>query len=148
MAIAVLWLGAAPSRAATPPAVSTGTAVAKSTTTTPADIYTVEKLRDPFMEAASGGAAATNKPFNVKEDFNIHNLALRGLMRDPSGEIAMFRDAGFGIVFVLRKGRLFDMKDRPVSGVSGSVNLKQKSAHLMTQDGDVQTFRLGQNVDE
>ncbi|MBI5630353.1 MAG: hypothetical protein HY921_05665 [Elusimicrobia bacterium] len=107
-------------------------------------IYTVEKLRDPFTPAASGSSRAnTGKPFD-REDFNIHNLSLKGIMKDSGVEYALFNDNNFGVSFILRKGKLYDDRGKMVAGVAGSINVKKKTAHLMTEDKDVQVFRLGE----
>lgn len=104
-------------------------------------IYTAARLRDPFMKGG-GGAGGALKPF-APEDFSIHNLTLVGLMKDRGSDYALFNDNAFGVSFILRKGRLYDSKNKPVARVTGSLNVKQKAAHLMTEDGDVQMFQLG-----
>lgn len=133
--------GPAPAGAAVP-AVQASTAAP-----TAASIYTAEKLRDPFQRILGGAGGKAAKPF-VSEDFNIHNLSMKGIMKDAGTEYALFTDTAFGVSFILRKGKLYDYKGKAVAGVSGSLNLKQKSAHLMTQDGDVQTFQLGEEEKE
>ena len=134
-------VGAPPAGAAAAPAVvrSTGTVA-------PQTIYTAERVRDPFIAPTSVGGTTTN-PFTI-EDFNIHNLALRGIMKDSGTDFALFTDAQFGITFILRRGKLYDPKNKPVPGVTGGLNLKQRTAHLMAADGDVQTFKLGQEEEK
>jgi len=135
-----LWLEVfgAPKAAAQTPAVSTGSAKAVPTIES---IYTAEKLRDPFLRAATGGVST--KPFSP-DDFSIHNLSLRGIMKDKAADYALFSDNSFGVTFILRRGKLYDGKGKPVEGVSGSLNIRQKSAYLKTAESDVQTFRLGE----
>lgn len=141
--IAAVTLAAGPA-----PAGAAATAVQASTAApTVASIYTAEKLRDPFQRILGGAGGKAAKPF-APEDFNIHNLSMRGIMKDVGAEYALFTDTAFGVSFILRKGRLYDYKGKAVAGVSGSLMLKQKSAHLMTQDGDVQTFQLGEEEKE
>ncbi len=65
-------------------------------------------------------------------------------MKDGASAFALFTDPVFGVTFVLRGNRLYDAKGKVVPGVTGSLNIKQKTAHLMTQESDVQTFRLGE----
>ena len=124
---------------------------ASSAPATPDMIYTAERLRDPFTAFVGGGGAsganASGKAFN-KEDFNIHNLSLRGIMKDSSADYALFTDNGFGVAFILRRGKLYDGKNKPVRGVAGRLHLKQKTAELETADHDVQIFRLGEDEKE
>src|SRR5437870_4411911 len=75
--------------ASTPPEVKTATEAPHAPSV--ATIYTGDKLRDPFMKT-NGSTAVMGKPFSL-EDFNIHNLALRGLMRDGRAEYALFLDS-------------------------------------------------------
>ncbi|MBI3551208.1 MAG: hypothetical protein HY077_01715 [Elusimicrobia bacterium] len=138
-----LWIelaSALPKAVAGAPAVSSGTAGGAKPASVET-IYTVDKLRDPFLKSALGGVSS--KPFSP-DDFSIHNLALRGVMKDQAADYALFTDNSFGVTFILRRGKLYDGKGKPVPGVTGSMNLKQKTAHLMTQESDVQTFRLGE----
>jgi len=121
------------------PAVSTGTAGAPQTVE---DIYTAADLRDPFMKWGMKGTPT--KSFSPDE-FSIHNLTLRGIMKDKAADYAVFADTGLGQSFVLRRGKLYDAKGKPVHGVTGSMNLKQKSAYLKTAESDVQTFKLGES---
>ncbi|MBI4375517.1 MAG: hypothetical protein HY549_03615 [Elusimicrobia bacterium] len=113
----------------------------------PGSIYTAEKVRDPFVRTASGGRAGAGKNFTL-EDFNIHNLTLRAIMKDAKVDYALFSDNSFGVTFILRKETLYSEKGKPIPGVKGSIKGKQRSAFLMTQDGDVQTFRLGEEIKE
>ncbi len=157
-AILAVWLSTfaraaaapAPAPAAAAPAVKpadvkASTAPAAATELAdPSQIYTAEKLRDPFrqLSANSGDGAATHS--FTADDFNIHNLSLRGMMKDRRADYALFADPAFGVTFVLRGGRLYDPKGRPVPGVTGGLDIRRKTAHLMTKDSDVQTFRLGE----
>lgn len=126
------------------PEVKTSTATAP----TVSGIYTADRLRDPFQRATSGGGgAAAGKAF-APEDFNIHNLSLRGVMKDAAADYALLVDSNFGVSFVLRKGKLYDEKGKVVPGVTGSLNIKQKTASLMTREKDVQVFRLGEEGKE
>lgn len=125
--------------------VKTSTAAA-STLPEVSSIYTVEKLRDPFLKGgASGGAlvSVAAKEFTV-EDFNIHNLFLKGIMKDADADYALLVDREFGISFILRKGRIYDLKNKPVPGVSGTIDIKAKRVNVMTADKDVQVLRLGE----
>lgn len=118
----------------------------KLSTATPAsidEIYTADKLRDPFLKGTS--AAAGNLPVKSynPDDFSIHNLSLRGVMKDAGVDYALFSDITLGVSFVLRKGKLYDYKERVVPGVSGTLDIKQKMVRLVTREKDFQQFRLG-----
>lgn len=128
-------------------AAAKGAQVQASTAATIGSIYTVERLRDPFARTTGSSGGGSGKPF-TPEDFNIHNLSLRGLMKDAGTAYALFTDAQFGATFILRWGKLYDPKGKPVKGVSGSLDLKKKTAHLMTQDKDVQVFTLGEKAED
>lgn len=141
---AVAPAAAAPATA--PAAVPAPLAVAASTpTATISSIYTVEKLRDPFSKG--GGASAAAKLFTA-DDFNIHNLSLRGIMKDASSDYALLSDPEFGVSFILRKGKLYDSKNKLVPGVSGRIDVKRKTVDLATLDKDVQVFRLGEEEEK
>src|SRR5581483_8287122 len=126
--------GAVPSPKA--PDVKTSTAAPVSPTT----IYTGDKMRDPFLKES--GAVVTTRAYNMDE-FNIHNLTLRALMRDKKADYALFTDNTYGSSFILRQGKLRDPRGKPVPGVSGKLDIKHKMANLMTAESDVQVFRLG-----
>ena len=123
----------------------------KSSTAAPASvatIYTADKLRDPFQRPSAGSGKAGSGRVFAREDFNIHNLSLHGVMKDAGTGYALFSDTVFGVSFVLRKGKLYDEKGKAVPGVTGAIDMKRKNVHLMTSDQDVQTFRLGEEGKE
>ncbi|TBR21490.1 hypothetical protein EPO15_10235 [bacterium] len=116
------------------------------------DIYGGAKLRDPFMKLGGSGAAAAPvaappKDFDP-EEFSIHQLELKGIMRDKAGMSAMLVDMNTHFSFILRGGRLYDMRKKPVPGVTGVIQPAQKTVTLTTADKDVQTLRLGEDADE
>lgn len=130
-----------------PPAGAAAAPVAEVKSSTPpitvASIYTVEKLRDPFQRGGASTAAGSSKEF-VLEDFSIHNLSLKGLLKDSGTDYALLVDREFGLSFVLRKGRLYDQKNKPVPGITGTIDIRQKQVNVMTMDKDVQVLRLGE----
>lgn len=142
-----LMLSCAPGARAAEPAASTTTAqgVAVSTQATVATIYTADRLRDPFSRWGAG--RASSKPFSI-EDFSIHKLSLRGIMRDAGSDFALFTDSESGAGFLLRKGKLYDPKKKAVPGISGAINFKAKAVTLTAPEGDVQIFRLGEEEQE
>ncbi|TPW21033.1 MAG: hypothetical protein FD126_1095 [Elusimicrobia bacterium] len=117
------------------------------------DVYGGTKLRDPFMKLSGGGVvaaaavAAPPKEFDP-EEFSIHQLELKGIMRDKAGMMALLSDMNTHFTFILRGGRLYDMRKKAVPGVTGVIQLVQKTVTLTTADKDVQTLRLGEDADE
>lgn len=116
------------------------------------DIYGGAKLRDPFMKLAGSGvqaapAAAAAKEFDP-EEFSIHQLELKGIMRDKAGWTALLVDMNTRLSFLLRGGRLYDLKKKAVAGVTGVVKPAEKTVVLTTADKDVQTLKLGEDADE
>ena len=110
-------------------------------------LYSAGKLRDPFIKPGSVAApkiAADAAP----EEFSIHNLSLRAIMKDAAADYALFQDMNATTTYILRKGKLYGPKDKIIGGVIGTINLKQKGATLMTPDKDVQVFRLGEDEKE
>lgn len=131
----------APAKPAVAPSAALADEVKVSTTPTVDSIYTASRLRDPFARWGAGRAAS--KPFTL-EDFSIHKLALRGIMRDAGSDFALFSDNESGASFLLRKGKLYDPKKKPVPGIAGVINMKTKVVTLTAPEGDVQVFRLGE----
>ena len=140
--IAFLLLAGRAAFAAAPaaPAVST-------TAVIPSAIYTAERLRDPFIPFSAGGGSVSSKPYNA-DDFSIHNLSLRGIMKDTTVDYALFTDKTVGATFILRRGKLYDPKNKVVAGIAGKLKVKEKWAQLETRDHDVQIFRLGEEEKE
>ncbi|MBI5596123.1 MAG: hypothetical protein HY928_08555 [Elusimicrobia bacterium] len=139
---------AAPAPEAAATAVDASSAAAKPLTVD--DIYGGAKFRDPFMKLGGAGVAAA--PSTVKEydpeNFTIHSLELKGLMRDKKGYTALLFDASTATSFVLKGGRVYDPKKKPVPGITGTIKMEQKTVTLMTADKDVQTLRLGETAGE
>ncbi|MBI4386833.1 MAG: hypothetical protein HY551_05575 [Elusimicrobia bacterium] len=138
----VLWLGACglggtAASAAAPPAAAVSSTAAVSA----ADLYRAHGLRDPFLKSGGGSSGAV-----VQEpgDFSIHKLILKGILKDPGGDFALLIEPSSGASYILKKGRLYDAKRKPVPGVTGLVKSKQKMVHLMTPEKDVQTLVLGE----
>jgi hypothetical protein len=123
------------------PAAPARLEVKASTMPTVGKIYTADKVRDPF--ARWGAGHGPTRPFTM-EDFSIHKLSLRGIMKDAVSEFALLMDNDAGMAFILRKGRLYNSKKKLVSSVVGTMDIKKKMVTLTTPDGDVQVFRLGE----
>jgi Tfp pilus assembly protein PilP len=137
---------AAPALASAAPAAIPNVRVSTAPPPSPATIYTAERLRDPFM--AGGGSGGVQVKAYTPEEFNIHTLSLRGIMRDSGTDYALFSDPGFGVSFILRGGKLYDSRNKPVPGISGKLRIKEKWAQLETAEHDVQVFRLGEEEKE
>ena len=156
-ATVVFFLAAAGGAAAA--TVSTGTAAAPigTSTHTVSSLYTGDRLRDPFLPAAAGassprrverveeGAAVSGAA--VPETVDIHGMTLRGIMKDAAHDYALFSPETGG-TFMLRAGKLYNDRNKPVPGVWGRIKLKQKTVELITADKDVQVFRLGEDEKE
>jgi hypothetical protein len=128
-------------------AATVDTSFSTSSVTSPTTIYTGEKQRDPFVPFSAGGGTIVSKPYNA-DDFNIHSLSLRGIMKDTAADYALFTDRNSGATFILRRGKLYDPKNKVVPGIAGKLKVKDKWAQLETSDHDVQIFRLGEEEKE
>ena len=137
------------------PEVASSTAAAKEPTV--ADIYQGDKIRDPFLEGGGGSAGggsdkAASSGVGISlvaaGEFTIHVLQLRGVMEDGHGGYAVLVEPASGATFVLRAGRLFDGKDKPVKGIRGSVNVRQKRVSLMNAEKEKRELVLGEDKDE
>lgn len=82
------------------------------------------------------------------EEFSIHDLLLKGILKGKAGDYAIFAGAGSGASFLLEGGKLLDASGKPIPGVSGMVRAAQKSVQLTTKDGDVQILKLGEEEEE
>ncbi len=139
--------GPAPS----PAAVAASTAAAQmpigTSTQTVSTIYTGDRVRDPFLPAAMGERTA-RRADDAKslgpEVVDIHGMTLRGIMKDSKVDYALFASEGGG-TYLLRGGRLYNERNKPVPGITGVIKLKQKTVELVTADKDVQVFRLGED---
>lgn len=144
--LAVL-LASSASAAEPAPAASATAAPLMQSTMTVATLYTGDRMRDPFLPATSsgrGGARLAGAEENQgPPTADIHALTLRGMLKDPVADFAIF-GAETGETFMLRGGRLYNERNKPVPGITGRINLRQKRVELMTADKDVQTFMIGE----
>ncbi len=123
--------------------------VRKSTVTAPTSVltvYTASKKRDPFIKTMGGRRTVRTDDDGV-DNFSIHNLSLRAVMKDQRMGFALFTDKETGLSYFFRQGKLYNERRKRVRGVMGTLNIRQKSVHLFTSDKDSEDFRLGQ-VDE
>jgi hypothetical protein len=154
-AIALLLATAGPASAgpaASPVSVSASSAAAQlpigTSTQTVASIYTGDRVRDPFLPSAMGASSPRRVVDDSKNDgpeiVDIHGMTLRGIMRDAKIDYALFTSEDGG-TYLLRGGRLYNERNKPVPGITGAIRLKQKTVELITPDKDVQVFRLGED---
>ena len=129
------------STAAAPSAFSIGI-----TTYTVATLYTGDRVRDPFLPPAVGGAPVHRLKPGEAFVVDIHALQLRGIMKDAGSDYALFSMES-GTALVLRGGGLYDDRGKRVPGITGHIRIKQKRAELITADKDVQIFSLGEADD-
>lgn len=109
-------------------------------TYTVATLYTGDQVRDPFLPAS---AASHPRAEGSPDVVDIHSMQLRGIMKDDRQDYAVFTN-DFGATLILRAGRLYDDRGRPVPGITGRIAVRQKRVELMTADKDVQPFHLGE----
>lgn len=109
-------------------------------------LYTGDRVRDPFL-AASAGAVVQRRREEGPLVVDIHNLQLRGIMEDTTGDYAVFVMDG-GISLLMRHGKVYDDRNKLVPGITGRIKMKQKRVELITSDRDVQVFTLGEVGDK
>lgn len=131
-------------------AAATSPALAQSTQTV-GSLYTGDRVRDPFLPASSGGGRSVAKKEDGEPEApptaDIHALSLRGLLKDSNADYAIFA-AETGETFMLRAGRLYNDRNKPVQGITGRINLKQKLVELFTPEKDRQPFIIGEARDK
>jgi len=126
--------------------------VADSTSTpkrTIEDLYRGDRYRDPFAKLSLGesSVAREEKEFSL-ETFSIHALKLKGILKEKGATYAILVEEESGMGFMLRKRRLYTYKNEVIPGVSGRINVVQKSVTLLTDEKDVQTLRLGEEEED
>lgn len=110
------------------------------------DVYQVGGQRDPFIPLTGGAAArpvAAASSFSEKDGpvtINIHEAELKALMGTGKKLMALIHDPVSHTTYILKRGRLYDRKDKRVPGISGAI--QGKSVLLMTKDKDVQWLKL------
>ncbi len=98
----------------------------------PRYFYPYASKRDPFAPLAGGPAGMGNSAAGKGlEKGELTNLELRGIMKDRKGKVA-FISSTDGEPFVLRSGRIYDRKNRIISGVSGII--KENSVVLISSN--------------
>ena len=129
----------------TPVRVSTAAVAALAPSTyTVSTLYTGDHYRDPFVAASAGGPRKPRASARAPVSADIHELQLRGIMKDSVSDFALFT-AEDGSVFLLRGSRLYGAGNKRVPGITGRIRIKQKRAGLVTADKDVQIYNLGES---
>ena len=112
---------------------------------TPRYFYPYASKRDPFAPlVGSAGYAGSSSGSQGLSSGELTNLELKGILRDRKGKVALI-SASDGEAFVLRSGRIYDKKNRIVSGISGII--KENSVILISQNRTVTELSL-RNKDE
>lgn len=126
-------------------------ALAQSTQTV-GSIYTGDRVRDPFLPASSGGGGSRAAKREDGEPeapptADIHALSLRGILKDKNADYAIFASES-GETFMLRAGRLYNDRNKPVQGITGRIDLRRKLVELFTPEKDRQPFIIGETRDK
>ncbi|OGR87679.1 MAG: hypothetical protein A3A86_04835 [Elusimicrobia bacterium RIFCSPLOWO2_01_FULL_60_11] len=108
---------------------------------TPRYSYPYSSKRDPFTPLAGSAAALAGASSGSQgiSSGELSNLELKGILRDRKGKVALI-SASDGEPFVLRSGRVYDRKNRIVSGISGII--KENSVILISQNRTVTELSL------
>ena len=108
---------------------------------TPRYFYPFSSKRDPFSPLVGGASYAGGNASGGQgmAGGELTNLELKGILKDRKGKVALIA-ASDGEPFVLRSGRIYDRKNRIVSGVSGII--KENSVILISQNRTVTELSL------
>ena len=91
--------------------------------------------RDPFVPLVGSSHISE---YAINRPPQIASLVLKGIAHDDRGTIALLT-AGISS-YILRHGRLYDVRNRMVKGISGVI--KPKSVLLIGRDHTVKEFRI------
>ena len=93
--------------------------------------YPYGNKRDPFIPLIGATGMASSGEGKGLGKGDLANLELKGILHDHRGKMAVIASGG-GEHYVLRAGRIYDRKNRVVTGVSGII--KEKSVILISQN--------------
>ena len=112
----------------------------------PRYFYPFGNKRDPMVSLIGAGGAASNAESGGKgiNKGEFSNLELKGIIHDGRGKVAMIASSD-GESYLLRSGRIYDRKNRIVSGVSGII--KEKSVVLVSRNRTVTELSLRSRED-
>lgn len=94
--------------------------------------YEGDRYRDPFIPLNGTNYDATDR------SIQISGLILKGILQDTRGRVAVLSSGVSS--YILRAGRLYDGRNRPMKGVSGVI--KAQSVVLIGSDRTVKEFTL------
>jgi hypothetical protein len=118
--------------------------VAASTAVVTVDQLYSGRSRDPMVPATVFGDQTGTAKLQAQDtavcSFSIYALSLTGVMEDSGGKQAILTDTAKGLSYLLKAGRLYDQKKKPVPGVAGVI--KGKQVILMTDDKKVRQINL------
>ena len=117
----------------------------------PSTAVTVEPLfaedARPFIKSSEGGGGPRRRGYD--EDFSIHQLLLKAMMKDPKADSP---PVGFlRATTIFSAPAAFTRTRSPrniVAGVSGKMGMAQKTLTLQTAEKDVQVLRLGEEEEK
>jgi hypothetical protein len=116
-----------------------------TTVLTVEQVYAAAKYKDPFIVSTVFGDEHAPKSKAGSGDvavstFSVYNLSLIGIMEDSRAKEALLSDKATGLAYVLKGGRLIDVKKKRVPGVVGAI--KGKQVTLTTEDKQVYQLNL------
>lgn len=126
-----------------PPAVTAASTEKKEEA--PKYVYPHSKKREPFLPLIGGGAiglAEMKNPFADSESNpaqTFSNLELKGILRDKRGKVALIQSTE-GESYTLKSGKIYDAKNRAVSGVAGII--KENGIILISENKTVKELPL------
>ena len=103
----------------------------------PKYVYPFLQQRDPFVPLI--GAPAATAPSGTPSIESFSNLELRGILQDRRGKIALISSTD-GESYVLRSGRVYDRRNRMISGVQGII--KENSVVLISKNKTVRELTI------
>lgn len=118
---------------ATPPVAPAATPAAAPAPAWKSYSYLGDKYRDPFIPLTGAGADTDSDRAP-----QISTLQLKGIIQDPKGRVAVLSTGSMS--YILRAGRLYDGRNRPLKGVSGVI--KSQSVVLIGSDRTVKEIQL------
>jgi hypothetical protein len=95
--------------------------------------YQATRARDPFVPLTGPGIMDTAL-YASDEEFNPEAMELKGLLRTPTGRLALLRSSG-GNAYLVKDGKILNYKRKPVVGYVGIV--KEKSLVMIGPNNQV-----------
>lgn len=108
-------------------------------------------VRNPFVKVEGTGQRAGPGANGLvpAEEFSIYGLVLKGVMEDRSGAgSAILTDPKYGASFVLRRGKLYDSRNKPVPGVTGKVKARQRTVELVGRDRERRLLTMNEREED